>query len=155
MKTITDSLNETLNNYFKVSEYTGEKLLRALSLLVFSFNIEKDDLYILAKLLNPEQLDKLIYYYNGTSLRIPSIEDYKRSKIIVSCFYLREIKGWRWPDIREFLNLTEDEELEDSPSKSVAAEIRKMKEELKPEFFKILNEEFDFMDVIKRFANEK
>lgn len=148
------TLNKKLNEYFKISEYSSEQALNALSLLIYSFDADKNDLFILAKLFNSEDVAKLVYYYNGATLKIPTIEEYKRAKVVASCYYLREVKGWTWPDIKEYLNLTEEEELEDSSTKSIGKQIAKIKEELKPDFMDVLIDKYDFNKVIKNFVEK-
>lgn len=150
-----DSLKKKLDEYFKVSEYTAEQALNALSLLIFSFDSDKNDLFILAKLLKPEDVAKLVYYYNGASLKIPTIEDFKRAKILASCYYLREIKGWSWPDIKEYLGLTEEEELEDSSTKSIGKQLAKVKKDLRPDFLDVLLNDYSLDKILKGYANDK
>lgn len=150
-----DSLKKKLDEYFKVSEYTAEQALNALSLLIFSFDSDKNDLFILAKLLKPEDIAKLVYYYNGASLKIPTIEDFKRAKILASCYYLREIKGWSWPDIKEYLGLTEEEELEDSSTKSIGKQLAKVKKDLRPDFLDVLVNDYSLDKILKGYANDK
>jgi hypothetical protein len=148
-----DSLRKKLDGYLKVVEYTSKQALEALSLLIFSFDYEENDLFILAKLLNPEDIAKIVYYFNGASLKVPSIEEYKRSKLLACCYYLREIKGWDWPKIKRYLSLLE-EDLDDSTTRSVGIKIAKIKNELRPDFLKVLIDNYDFDRVVNDFVGK-
>lgn len=150
-----ESLKKKLDEYFSVIEYTAEQALNALSLLIFSFDSEKNDLFILAKLLKPSEIAKLVYYYNGASLRIPTIEEYKRSKILASCYYLREIKGWDWITIKEYLSLTDEETPDEGLTKSIGKNIAEIKRELRPDFLEVLIDKYGLDKILKGYIDDK
>lgn len=128
-----------IRSYVQQTEYSEQQILESLSLYIYQKQGDINDLYILAKLLPEGTLSNLIAYYDGDSLNLPTKEEYKNSKILAVSFFLREIKKWSWEDIREFLDLPE-EEIQMINSYSLGKKIATIKEELNYDIEKLLEQ---------------
>jgi hypothetical protein len=144
-------LEKALKEYFEVSEYNTEKAFNALSLFIYTLESKENDLFILARLLDSESLGKLISYYNGAEIHVPTKEEYRYSKIFAACFYLREVQKWNWPQIRDFLKLDDEDELK-FDSSALGHKIKKLMEDSTPEFMSILmdSELYDMKSVMEK-----
>jgi hypothetical protein len=151
MQPFNKILEQSLKEYFESSEYNTEKAFNALSLFMYTLEAQDNDLFILAKLLDSESLSKLISYYDGAEIRIPTKEQYKDLKILTACFYLREVQKWDWPTIKDYLKLENSDE-EKFNSISLGKKIKKIVDETTPEFMDILmnSKLYDIKNVINR-----
>ena len=120
-----------IDEYFKKQQISDKQIFQALRLYIFTIKSgqHESDLHILAKILDPEALQKVIEYFNGDVLRIPKKAELLESTFLTICFYLKEVKGWNWIQIREFINLPEsDQDL--LSSISIGKQINGLKEEM-------------------------
>jgi len=70
------------------------QMLNSITFLVYELESgNKNDLFMLSKLLDEESLNNLINYYNGANIRIPTVEDFKRSTILGLFYYLMDVKN--------------------------------------------------------------
>lgn len=100
-------LKDTLDAYFKKDDVLTESLFNQLSLYIYSLE-SKSDLSMLAKILPEEYLHKLIAYYDGDILKTPSREEYKTCVLTALCFWLKTFKGYSWVEIKEYLDIPEN-----------------------------------------------
>lgn len=133
------SIKELLDSYFKTQEKADKEILNQIILYIYYLdsNSLDSDLFILARLLPSDLLYKLISYYDGDILKMPSKEDFKKSFITSVCFYLKEIKNWEWKEIKEFFPSNE-EYIELISSISIGKKINKIKETLGNDLMKLL-----------------
>jgi hypothetical protein len=101
-----ETLLEKLNNYF---EKDSQNIFDQLALYIYQHETKETDLYILAKLLPHESLIKVINFFNGDVIKIPTKIQFKECYLTSICFYLREIKKWEWNQIKKSLNLSEED----------------------------------------------
>lgn len=91
-------MNELEELKSKISKLDLESL-NSITFLVYEIeNDSKNDLFILSKLIDEKSLNRLINHYDGTAIRIPSIDDYKRSSVLALYFYLMDIKNKSFKD---------------------------------------------------------
>ena len=142
-------IQDTLAKYFKEEEKDVAKIFDQLSFYIYSLKSPKSDLYMLAKILDEETLSKVIDYFGGDILKIPSKEDYQESLLISICFYLKEIKGWNWIEIKKFMDIPE--KYKDKISMiSVGGKINKVKRQLNRDLLR-LTENIPLSDFHKYF----
>jgi len=147
------SIKDQLDQYFKVQEKTDKDVLNQIILYIYYLesNNTQSDLFILARLLPSELLYKIVSYYDGDILKMPSKDEFKRAYILSICFYLKEIKGWDWPKIKKFFpSNTDYDEL--ISSISIGKRINKIKEDLGADFLKLLKSLK--IEEVEKFKNE-
>jgi len=104
------SIRKTIAEYLALEKQTSENVFNQLFLYICGLE-SKDcpsDLHILAKLLKTEDIKKIIDYFDGDLIRIPRKEEYRMSMLVALCFFLKVIKGYDWADIKDFINLSEN-----------------------------------------------
>ncbi len=124
-------LNGKIEKYFEIEDETNKNILDQLTLYIYYLESQKSqsDLYLLAKLLEQDPLYKLIDYYDGDNICMPSKEEYKRAYLLGVSFFLKKIVGLNWEQIKNFLNLSTKED--DSVSSiSLGRRINQIEEEL-------------------------
>ena len=85
-----------------------------------------------------------IEYFNGDIIKIPTKVEYRESLFLSLCFYLKEVRGWNWIQIKEYINLSEaDKEL--LSSISLGKKINAIKDHMGK----------DMMDLIKNMDIEQ
>lgn len=134
----TQVIKNKLSEHFKRDENTSS-LFHQLSLYIYETEAKETDLHILAKILPEENLMKLIAYYDGDILKMPSKEKYEDCLFLALCYYLKEIKGWNWNQIKEFLNLPEHNQDLLNPI-IVGRKISKVKSNIERYLLKVLKE---------------
>jgi hypothetical protein len=140
------SIKDQLEEYFKAQEKADEDVLNQIILYIYYLESKSSnsDLFILARLLPNDVLYKLISYYDGDILKMPSKEEFKKSYVVSICFYLKEVKGWSWEQIKEFF--PSNPEYDDLLSSiSIGKRINKVKDTLGK----------DLMNLIKTLKIEK
>jgi len=133
------SIKEQLEQYFKAQEKADKEVLNQIILYIYYLESKStnSDLFVLARLLPSEILYKLISYYDGDIIKMPSKEEFKRAYIVSICFYLKEIKGWSWEEIKNFFpNNVDYEDL--ISSISIGKKINKIKETLSNDLLELL-----------------
>lgn len=79
--------------------------LDTISLLVYSIECEqKNDLYLLAKALQEENnLNSIVKYFSGTTLKLPTIEEFKLYEQISIYFFFTEIERKKFSFVTDLL----------------------------------------------------
>lgn len=108
-------LSKTIEDYLAIEKNTESEVeaLNQLALTIYDIESKDSDLYVLAKLLPDKYLHKVISHYdsnNGNAMKLPTKKEFHDCLLIALTFYLHEIKGYRWPEIREIVNYTKEEE---------------------------------------------
>ena len=116
----------------------SEKVFNQLAFYIYSLDSNQHDLYILAKILSSEDLQKLISYYDGKHIKIPTNEKYEECLLVSLCFYLKEIKGWDWVEIKKFMDLPEKHKKHISTI-SLGGKINKIKKRLNSDLKTLIN----------------
>lgn len=98
---------DKIQTYLKVEKESTEKIFHQLALIIYQQQTSENDLYVLAKILKEEDLISLISYYDGDTLKIPTKKEYRESLFLVIVFFLKEIQGKSWNEIRDILDLSE------------------------------------------------
>ena len=91
-------------------DLSSNQVFDSLSFYIYSLQIDKNYLYLLAKMLPDGVIQKLVAYYDGDYLRIPSKEEYYSAKVLAVCYYLNEVRQWSWDEIKDFLEVQDSEE---------------------------------------------
>jgi len=140
-------LKKTLSDYFSTEDILNHQIFNELSLYIYSLDHKMNDLFYLAKILDEESLQKLINYYDGDILRLPSREAYKTSVLTALCFWLKVFKDYSWTDIKDYLNIP-DSHKDLLSSISIGGKINKIKEALGQDLINMLSdiEEKEFVD---------
>jgi hypothetical protein len=104
------SIENTIKEYNKLEKQSAENIFNQLFLYICSLESKEyaSDLYILAKLLKPEDIKKIVDYFGGDFIRVPRKEEYRASSLIALCFFLKVIKGYDWADIKDFIKLSDN-----------------------------------------------
>jgi len=144
-------LKNVLDDYFLKDELLNEQIFNELVLYIYSLDNNESDLYVLANILPEEYLQKLITYYDGDILKLPSREDYKTYVLTALCFWLKVFKGYSWLEIKEYLNIPENHK-DLLSSISIGNKINKIKNSMGHDLLKVLNkiDEKDFVAFYKK-----
>jgi hypothetical protein len=105
MSSITNKIKDVLDGYQLNRDKASLEILEALKGLIYKTTSEKHDLSYLYKILPEEYVVKLIDYYNGSTLKVPSKKDYRDLIILIVSFYLKEVEGRDWMYIKNVLNV--------------------------------------------------
>jgi hypothetical protein len=108
-KQIDKLVDTNLRKYLQEEKEYSKETLNQVSLFVYDLESRNSDLYELAQILPEEHLAKVIDYYDGAELKIPTKEEFKDCLLITIIFYLSEVKDFHWNDIKKFINLPEEE----------------------------------------------
>jgi len=145
-------LKQLFDDYFAREKERNKNLFSILTLYIYQMESKNSDLHILSKLLDKESLKKLIKYYNGDSLKLPTVDEYVSSEILAICFYLKEIKHYTWEEIKEFLNLP-SWNTDSFNTIVIGRKINKIKDNMSKEFHNFLksstNDSIDFEKLFK------
>ena len=93
-------LKELLNSN---SDVSSDQILEYITSVTYASESANNDLYIISKYLKNEDIKNLIFNLSGKKLQLPTIEEYYKSYIVAVCFYLIEIKGMEWKEVKERL----------------------------------------------------
>jgi hypothetical protein len=147
------SIKERLEHYFLLEKKKDEEILNQIILFIYYLesSSSQSDLFILGRLLPHDQLYKLIAYYDGDILKMPSKDEFKKSYILAVSFYLKEIKNWNWEDIKKILPDAQQYE-EFTSSISLGKKIGQIKEKMNKELYKLLKD-LNIAD-LKKFNQE-
>jgi len=132
-------IKEKLDHYFKTDEVESQKIFDQLSMYIFSTESKGNDLHILAKLLPREQLMKVINYYNGDMLRLPTKAQFQDCLLLSITYYLKHVKGFTWTEIKEFLDLPENDK-DMISSISLGSRINRIQENMNKEMLMLLDQ---------------
>lgn len=95
-------LSQEIKNHLKNKPNLS---LDVIILLVYAIECnQKNDLYLLAKALQEENsLISVISYFGGTSIKVPTVEEYRLYTQIATYFYLTEIMGMKFSEVTEIM----------------------------------------------------
>lgn len=124
-----------IQEFFKSDAQSTKELLNQITLFVYSIEKSTSDLYHLAKLLPDKYLVKVIDYFDGGVIQIPSKEEYKKNLYLTIMFFLSEVKGYDWAKIKEMLNIAEDPTIS---TISIGKKLQKIKTQLRGRLQEIL-----------------
>lgn len=151
MITRNDLLADKLQSYFSQYEKeTPKEILNQISLFIYSMEGGDSDLYTLAKLLPDESLQKVISYYDGAQIKVPTKEEFRNCLLIAITFFLHDVHGYSWTKIREILNIPEaDQEMLNTVS--LGKKLSTIKNELRRQLILLLDKvgESDLKRIIK------
>lgn len=135
------SIEEKLKEYFKLEKQKDQGILNQIILFVYFLESQstQSDLFILGRLLSSQDLYKLISYFDGDIIKMPSKEEFKKAYIVAISYYLKEIKHLDWNEVKTFLPETEDFAEYTSPT-SLGRRVSQVKEKMTRELFKLINE---------------
>jgi hypothetical protein len=122
-------LKNILDSYLQQDDVLNEQVFNELILYIYALESKDNDLYMLSRLLPEEYLQKLISYYDGDILKLPSREEYKTCVLTALCFWLKTFKGYSWFEIKEYLKIP-DNNKELLSSISIGGKINKIKENM-------------------------
>ncbi len=149
-------VKEKLKKYLKVEEETASSLFEQLALFIYSLESGKHDLYILAKLLPEQEISKLVAYFDGDTIKLPTKKEHRSLLLLGVCYYLKEIKRLSWDEIKTFLDLPENNQ-DLISSISLGGKINKLNEKISKEWVELLKGiKVTGMDTfVKGIKNEK
>lgn len=147
-------INKKVREYFEVDKYSTKQIFDSLTLYVYSLQTDQNDLYLLAKLLPEDSISQLVSYYDGDYLRIPSKEDYREARLLALSFFLKEMQGWNWQNIRDFLHLP-DKDSELLSSISLGRKINNIKDKMNKDIVGMLDnlEDSNLESLIQEYIN--
>lgn len=95
-------LEKEIKNYLKNNVGFS---LDTISLLVYSIECDqKNDLYLLAKALQEQNsLSNIVKYFSGTTLKIPTLKQFKLYEQIAIYFYFTEVERKRFSFVTDLL----------------------------------------------------
>jgi len=147
-----DTIKDTLDKYFKTREKTAKESLNKVALYIYYLESKNNqsDLFLLAHLLPEEYLMKLINYFSGDTLKLPTRNEFVDCYLLAVCFYLKEVENWDWKMIKDFIPLSEPNK-EILSSISLGRKINTIKENMTIEIKNILNniKEKDFRKLLR------
>lgn len=133
-------IHERIDEFLEKEKKCNKNLLNQLTLYIYALeSIENEnDTYLLAKLLPPEILIRLISYYDGDSLKLPTKEQFSKAYLVAIAMYLKEILEYDWVKIKKLLNLPENEK-DSLSSISIGRRINTIKAKFNNDIHKLLN----------------
>lgn len=138
----TNRIFNKIKEYFVVEAKTSDEIFNRLIMWVYGQYVHEYNLYELAKLLPDEHLLRLIDYYDGKLLKLPSKMEFQECFLIAIIFYLKEYKQYSWDQIKNIFDTYPDgKQLFNSISMSKKIlKIRKLKKNLHKQLQLILED---------------
>ena len=148
-------LKKTLEDYFKNEEHINQKIFNELTLYIYSLSSEQNDLFMLARMFDDDILQQMIGYFDGDTIKLPTREEYKTNILTALCFWLKTFKGYSWTEIKEYLDIPENNKGLLSPI-SIGGKINRVKETLGKDLMDLLEkvEEKDFVEFYKKVKED-
>lgn len=138
-------VDRRLEELFHKSKYNEYKLFTIIGLIIYSYQNKfySSDLYMLAKLIDEgdsakDYFTKMVNYYNGDIVKMPSKDELRYSQMLAIIWYLKDFKGWDWGQIKSFMALPKYFEDEFFSSISFGKKIASLKDEINKELLLIL-----------------
>lgn len=131
------SIQERLYEFLENDTEVQNQILFQLALLIYQMELPDTDLYLLAKMLPLDSLIEIIDYYDGEQIKLPNKKEFRNCFLLATTFYLKEIRGYDWEKIKQILSLPTNDKDFFSPI-SLGKKIKKIKENLRSRFFKLL-----------------
>lgn len=115
-------------------------LINSISFVIYEIeNNDKNDLFILSKLLDEQSLINIINYYNGATIKLPTKLEYKRNLILSLYFYLVEIKGYSFKEAAQIIKDKAGYEIEEHDV-AFGKKLKSIRNKLKDRVLQILEE---------------
>lgn len=145
-------LHKKIKEYIEEEEKDSELLLNRLTLFIYGIESEQTDLHVLAKICGESKdpqdyLIRMIDYFNGELIRLPSKQNYRKCMLISVAFFFKEIQGYAWQDIYRILNLPEREKEQLSPI-SIGRKVKKIKKIISDSLYNLI-EDIDESEIDK------
>lgn len=93
-------LKDLLNS---IKDTSTDQVLEYITSITYASESANNDLYIISKYLKSEDIRNLVFNLSGKKIQLPTIEEYYKSYIVAICFYLIEMKGMKWDEVKERL----------------------------------------------------
>jgi len=151
-----NSINEKVKKYFEADKKVSKESLEIITWFIYQLEENRQhDLWLIAKILPEKYSANLVSYFDGDYIKFPTKEQYIELRLLSVCFFLKEIQGWGWDQIKTFLNINEKDNESFSPI-SLGNKINKIKEYLVEDIKKILNkcEVKDDFYILKSYVND-
>lgn len=151
---MSNNIMDTLKKYLETEDETSESVFNQLSLYIYSLDSNQHDLYLLSQILSPIEIGKLISYFSGDTIKVPTKREYRYNLLIAICYYLKVLKRWSWADIKESLNLPEINEGVIN-SISLGHKINQLQGKINEDISKILSQSSleDFDNFLEKFKS--
>lgn len=146
-----ENLKEAFDNYFEQDAKNIQETFNQLSLAIYSLDSDTKDLYHLAKLLPDAELYKLVSYFDGATITIPTKEKFKESLLLAFIYYFYEVKHLSWSTIKEILKLNTD--FQEYHPISLGKKVRKIKTQINRQLTEVLAK-VDLNSVIDELKRE-
>ena len=120
-------IKERIEEFLLKDKEINRQLFNELSLYLYCESMPDYDIYFLAKVFSDETLFKLVSYADGEPVILPDKLEFRNNYLVAICFYMKEILGMSWNEIKDVLGLPEkDKDL--ISSISIGKKINKLKE---------------------------
>lgn len=138
-------IDRRLEELFKKTEISEYKLFTIIGLIIYSYQnkFSSSDLYMMAKLIEDndsakDYFTKLVNYYDGDVIKMPSKEELRYNQMLGITWYLKDFKGWGWVEVKKFMALPKYFEEEFFSSISFGKKIASIKDEINKELLLVL-----------------
>lgn len=94
----------TLENLKKQLGEINSEIFSSLIFVVYEVKSgNKNDLFMLSKLLDEKSLNNMINFYNGSTIKLPTISEYKESTVLALYYFLTDIKNLEFSKATEVI----------------------------------------------------
>lgn len=133
-------LKDQIDKFFKTEKITTQELFYQISLLIVKIMCPDTDLYELFKnkKISTDSLDALINFFDGGYIKLPSKKEWKSCLLLTVVFYLKNIKGMSWDEIKKELPISE-KDISNSLTISMGLKIKSFNDVIKNEFSEVIN----------------
>lgn len=138
-----------LSDLVDEAEKNDAEMLMSLIWLVFESESKQHDLYFLAKTLNVNQLEKIIDYYNGGTLRIPSKKEFRECLMTVMALKMK-FDGVPWESTKKTLGIKDKESYN---STNILRKMNNVSEDIKQNIYKMFKEKKEISEIAVRLLN--
>jgi len=125
-----EHIKTILETYFEKETLDNKELFNQLLFYIYAINNTTSDIYMLAQLLPDEYLTKLIFYFDGDTIKLPSKKEYKILLLTALCFWLKEFKNLSWNEIKQIIDFDTIEQSVEISTISLGNKIIKLKKQM-------------------------
>ena len=125
-----EHIKTILETYFEKETLDNKELFNQLLFYIYTIHSSTSDIYMLAKLLPDEYLTKLIFYFDGDTIKLPSKKEYKILLLTALCFWLKEFKNLSWNEIKQIIDFDTIEQSVEISTISLGNKIIKLKKQM-------------------------
>ena len=123
---IKNKVISLFQDYIQQKKITEDHLLSSITVLFFRES--SSDLYNLYRSMPPEYFENVIKQNNGKLIRVPSWEEYRYWTIMSFIYYLHEVQGHNWKEIKTIIDIKKEDPIFNI--KEVRKILKEMKEKL-------------------------